>query len=103
MLINYGNGYDKWFGYFRVFWNGFYMFFCIFMVYSNYEVLVVMVKNNYVMMYVYLSFLLFDIGFILVVLVMNRGDRVWIRWNGYGWYFYGIYNIFFGYFIFENI
>lgn len=46
MLINYGNGYGKCFGYFIVFLKGFYMFFCIVMVKNGYDVLVVMVKND---------------------------------------------------------
>lgn len=103
VLTNYGNGYDKWSGHFRAPRNGLYMFSCTLMAYSNHEVSVAMVKNNHVMMYVYSSSSSFDTGSTSVVLAMNRGDRVWIRRNGHGRYLHGIYNIFSGYLISENI
>lgn len=77
-MINIGNGYNKWFGYFIVFIKGFYVFLCMVMVESEYYIVVMMVKNGYVMVYIYLNFIVWEIGVILVVLVLKKGDKVWI-------------------------
>uniref|UniRef100_A0A8W8MM93 C1q domain-containing protein n=1 Tax=Magallana gigas TaxID=29159 RepID=A0A8W8MM93_MAGGI len=103
VLTNYGYGYNKWSGHFKAPRKGLYMFSCTVMAYSGDNISVAMVKNHHVMMYVYSDYSAYDTGAASVVLAMKRGDRVWIRRNGHGRYLHGVYNIFSGFLISENI
>lgn len=61
-----------------VFLKGLYVFLCIVMVVFEYYIVVMLVKNGYVIVYLYLSYVVWEFGVVLVVLVMKKGDKVWI-------------------------
>lgn len=83
--------------------RGLYMFSCTVMAYGTHVVSLAMVKNDRTIIYIYSNSSPYDTGATSVVLAMNKGDRVWIRRNWSDRVLHGVYNIFSGFLISENI
>lgn len=103
MLTNIGNAYDKWSGHFTAHVNGLYMFSCTIMAVNKVSSGVLMVKDGQVMAYAYSNSSPWETGSISLVLVLKRGDRVWIRRHYGGRLIRGNYTLFSGYLISRNI
>lgn len=99
VLTNIGNGYNKWSGHFTAPLKGLYVFSCTVMAVNGHNISVVLVKNGQKMMLANSSHSAWETGAISAVLVLNKGDTIWIRRYAYGRYIYGNYNIFSGYLI----
>lgn len=103
VLINIGNGYDKWSGHFTAPVNGLYMFSCTIMAVNTDSIAVLMVKNGQVMAYAHSNPSPSETGAISLVLALKRGDRLWIRRHYGGRSIRANYNLFSGYLISRNI
>lgn len=79
------------------------MFSCTVMAYGTHVVSLAMVKNDRTIIYIYSNSSPYDTGATSVVLAMNKGDRVWIRRHSDDRVLHGVYNIFSGFLISENI
>lgn len=103
VVINVRNGYNRWLGYFVVLRKGLYVFICLVRVNSKVGIIVVIVYNGCLVLRIVLFVYLLEIGLGLVILILKKGDNVWVKCFGYGRYIEKYYNYFFGYFIFVEI
>lgn len=99
MLTNIGNGYDKWSGHFTAPLKGLFVFSCTVMAVNGHYISVVLVKNGQEMMVTIASNSAWETGAVSTVLVLNKGDKVWIRRNANGRHIHGNYNNFSEYLI----
>lgn len=78
--------------------RGFYIFSCFVMVMNMNYIIVGFMKNGYFILKVFLIYGVFENGLRIVVLIMNKGDLVWVRCFVYNFSIFIYYNFFFGYF-----
>lgn len=103
VLTNIGNRYDKWSGHFTAPLQGLHVFCCKVMAVNGHNITVLLDKNGQEIMVANTSNSAWETGEISALLVLNKVDRVWIRFYAYGRYIKGNYNIFSGYLIYGKI
>uniref|UniRef100_A0A8W8LPG6 C1q domain-containing protein n=1 Tax=Magallana gigas TaxID=29159 RepID=A0A8W8LPG6_MAGGI len=99
VLTNLGNGYDKWCGHFVVPTKGLYVFSCSVMATNTNTITVGIIKNDKSVLPVSSANSPWETSSRIVVLSMDKGDRVWVRRLAHDRNIQGHYNSFSGYLI----
>uniref|UniRef100_A0A8W8LPX3 C1q domain-containing protein n=1 Tax=Magallana gigas TaxID=29159 RepID=A0A8W8LPX3_MAGGI len=99
VLTNSGNGYDKWCGHFVAPTKGLYVFSCSVMATNRYHITVGIIKNGQSVLPVSSANTPWEATSRIVVLAMDKGDRVWVKRLAHDRNIQGHYNSFSGYLI----